>query len=65
MSGDTYDDDRPCMMRVHIAQQRGRDLCDRYTRDTLRELARRHGVPTGYPTKINLAVALAMAGVKL
>ena len=48
-----YDDDRPGMMRVHIAQQRGQALADKYTRSQLRMLAHRHGVPTGYRLKID------------
>lgn len=59
-----YDDDRPGMMRVHVAQRRGDELCARYTRDTLREMARQRGVPAGHSLKRDLAVALAMAGVR-
>lgn len=61
---DAYDDDRPGMMRVHVAQQRADELCRQYNRQGLRDLARRRGVPTGYPLKADLAFALALAGVK-
>lgn len=60
-----YDDDRPGMMRVHIAQQRGDALCEFYTRDDLRSIAARVGVPTGYRHKRDLAVSLAFAGVQV
>lgn len=59
-----YDDDRPGMMRVHVAQQRANGLEAVHTRDGLRRIARDRGVPTGYPTKRDLAIALAFAGVK-
>ena len=59
-----YDDERPGMMRVHVAQQRAQALCSQHTRNDLRELARAVGVPAGYSTKFDLALALAFAGVK-
>lgn len=59
-----YDDDRPGMMRVHIAEQRAAALCEKHTRDGLRRIARFRGVPTGYSTKHDLAVALAFDGLK-
>lgn len=61
---ETYDDDRPGMIRLHIAEQRARELCDTYDRDTLRGIARQRGVPTGFPHKRDLALALALHGVK-
>lgn len=64
MVTEAYDDDRPGMMRVHVAQQRGRALCEAYSRDALRAFARDLGVPTGYRLKSDLAVALAFNGVK-
>ncbi len=59
----SYDDDRPGMMRVHIAQRRADALCNAYTRDALRHFARLHGVPTGYMNKSDLAFYVACAGV--
>lgn len=43
-------------MDEHVARQ--------IDRDSLRRIARDLGVPTGYPTKRDLAIALAFAGVK-
>ena len=57
-----WDDDRPGMMRVHVAQRRAQELCDDYTRDGLRIIARQGGVATGYPTKYEQALAIVMAG---
>ena len=59
-----YDDDRPGMMRVHIAQRRALELCDDYTRDGLLIIARRQGVPTGYKHKFDLAVAIIFSGFR-
>lgn len=58
----SYDDDRPGMMRVHIAHQRGHALAAHYSRDSLREIARERGVPTG-GRKYDLAWRLASVGV--
>jgi len=58
-----YNDDRPGMMRIHIAQRRARALCEAYPRDTLRLIAQRAGVPTGYSLKADLAFELALHGV--
>jgi hypothetical protein len=62
LTANRWDDDRPGMMRVHIAQIRGRALADYYSRDSLRLMASRLGVPTGHRLKSDLAVALAMHG---
>jgi hypothetical protein len=58
-----YEDDRPGMMRVHIAEWRAAALCEAYTRDHLREIARSRGVSTGYKRKRDLAFYVACAGV--
>ena len=42
----SYDDDRPGMMRIHIASRRADALCKAYTRDWLRAEAKRHGIST-------------------
>lgn len=59
----SYDDDRPGMMRVHIAEKRAVALSNFYTRNDLRSIARRKGVPAGYSVKADLAYALALHGV--
>lgn len=63
MSGGGYSDDRPGMMRIHIAARRADALKAFYTRDRLRIIAHARNVPTGYSTKDDLAFALALAGV--
>lgn len=55
-----YDDYRPGMMRIHVAEEIARGICELWTRDELRHVAREIGVPTGYPTKYDLAVALVL-----
>lgn len=64
MSVEGWDDDRPGMMRVHIAQRRAQELCDNYTRAGLRMIAHSRGVPTGYRLKYDLAVAIVFSGFK-
>lgn len=61
----TYDDFRPGMMRIHVAEDIARGICERWTRDELRHVARDNGVPTGYRTKRELALALVLAQVIL
>jgi hypothetical protein len=51
------------MMRIHVAQEVARGICERWTREELRHVARENGVATGYPTKYELATALVLAGV--
>ena len=63
MSAETYGDDRPGMMRVHIAGERGRLACDRYTRNALRAHARGHGVSVGHSHKSSLAWHMASRGL--
>jgi hypothetical protein len=58
-----YDDDRPGMMRIHVAQERARLACITYGRDSLRAIAASHGMPSGYRLKSELAQALALAGI--
>jgi hypothetical protein len=58
-----YDDHRPGMMRIHVAQEIARGICEGWTRDELRHVARENGVATGYRTKFDLAVALVLAQV--
>jgi len=41
-----YDDDRPGMMRVHIADRRADALCAAHTRDWLRANAKVRGIST-------------------
>lgn len=57
-----YDDDRPGMMRVHVADRRAQALVNCYTRNRLRAMARGRGLPTG-GRKHDLAWHLANAGV--
>jgi hypothetical protein len=64
MSADEWDDDRPGMMRVHVAQERARLLCEKYTRDHLRAMCRERGLTPWGTTKDELAFELALAGVK-
>ena len=61
----TYSDDRPGMMRVHIAEERGRLACERYTRDALRAHAKGHGLSTAFEWryKRNLAWNMAQHGL--
>lgn len=59
----SYDDDRPGMMRVHIAQRRGEALAKTYTRNALRDMARGRGIPVGGGLKHEIAWRLAVAGV--
>ena len=59
----SYDDDRPGMMRVHIAEQRAEALMDFYSRNGLSLLANREGLVVGRSTKRDLAVRLAFRGL--
>lgn len=56
-----YDDDRPGMMRVHIAEQRGRAIEALGSREVLRQHAKRLGVNAA-GTKSEVALRLAQAG---
>ena len=42
----SYDDDRPGMMRIHIAERRADALCKAFTRDWIRANAKAHGIST-------------------
>ena len=57
-----YNDDRPGMMRVHIADQRGRLAAYRFKRDTLRAHAKGHACPTP-ALKSDLAWYMAQHGL--
>lgn len=58
----SYDDDRPGMMRVHIADRRAQAMVDAFTRDALRHHCRVRELPTG-GRKHDLARRLANAGM--
>ena len=58
-----YTDDRNGMMRVHIAHDRARLACSKFTRAALNEHASAHGVPTGHRHKRTLAWYMAQAGL--
>lgn len=59
---DEYDDDRPGMMRVHVAEARARKMMDMYKINGLRAAARTLGVTVDGRTKHDVAWALALAG---
>lgn len=58
-----YNDDRAGMMRVHIAYERGRLACERYTRAQLRMHANGRLPRTGHQLKSDLAWDLAQHGL--
>ena len=58
-----YDDDRPGMMRVHIADARASAACMTYTRSALRAHANSHGVSTSHRVKHDLAWHMAQLGL--
>lgn len=61
----TWDDDRPGMMRVHVAQERARELCERHTMAYLRSMAKQRGISlSGCHCKADVAFELVLAGVK-
>ena len=62
MSAD-YLDDRPGMMRVHVASERARLACGIYTQSNLRAWAKSHGCPSGDSTKGDLAWRMAQHGL--
>ena len=61
-----YDDDRPGMMRIHVAEERGMALCARYSVAELRNMARERDIDLSFSggTKRGIAFYLACAGVK-
>ena len=58
---DNYADDRPGLMRIHVADERGRLACARYTRNALRAHAKAHGVTTAFRNRYKRDLAWAMA----
>jgi len=58
-----YDDDRPGLMRIHIASRRADLACKRYTRNTLRAFAKGHGAPYSSGLKNDLAWHMAQHGL--
>jgi hypothetical protein len=62
MSAD-YGDDRYGLMRVHIAAQRARWACDKFSRNFLREWAKEHGVSAAHRLKFDLAWHMAQHGL--
>lgn len=56
-----YNDDRPGLMRIHIADQRGRLACQRYTRNRLRAHAKAHGVTTAFGNRLKAGLAWDLA----
>lgn len=59
----TYDDDRPGCMRMHVASDRARRACDRFTRDHLRAFAKRHGLHVSHLLKEEIAWDMAQFGL--
>ena len=59
---ESYSDDRYGQMRVHIADERARLACARYSRDALREWAKSHGKTAAYRLKRDLAWYMAQWG---
>ena len=59
----SYSDDRPGMMRIHIAHERANAACRLYTRAGLNDHARSHGVSTAHRVKHNLAWYMAQHGL--
>lgn len=58
-----YGDDRPGMMRVHIADERSRLAGSRFTRDQLRTWAKAHGHKWGSLHKHDLGWQMAQHGL--
>jgi hypothetical protein len=60
---EAYGDDRPGMMRVHIARERANAACRLYTRAGLNAHARSHGISTSHRLKYDLAWYMAQHGL--
>ena len=58
-----YTDDRPGMMRVHIAHERAEAACKGHSRPQLNEHAKAHGLPTSHRLKRTLAWFMAQHGL--
>ena len=58
-----YRDDRPGMMRVHIAGERAYLACERYTRNQLRAHAKGRASRPGHSIKFDLAWQMAQDGL--
>ena len=59
----TYTDDRYGYMRVHIAAERARLACERYTRNSLRAVAKGKGLRLGSLRKRDMAWHMAQSGL--
>ncbi len=60
---DNYGDDRPGMMRVHIADQRSRLAGSRFNRNVLRHHAQAHGLKVGGLRKSDIGWHMAQHGL--